>query len=295
VLCNPDEHGWTFDAVQAIAEAFEHEVPALHWSVANALGHCWGAPSSAPVLLQLAESEDVDVRLRATQALPNSEDFGATKHPWRDQVVQGLLSRMADPDGEVRDWATFGLGTQLLDDGAAVRSALLEATQDGVVGVRIEAACGLARRRDARATSVLLDVLRAGYTDNALYEAVVVLGDPALYDELRARRDADPELVGDGLLSSAISSCRPERRAEEVELLQLVLDGLQERLDAVGSDLRVGASCSVGRAGVTIDVDDPTDTTVGVALDLEWFVVAHRDGALEQRLDDSARQLDGCR
>ena len=62
-------------------------------------------------------------------------------------------------DDEIRDLATFGLGTQLNDDSAEIRDALAARLTDEHVDTRHEALIGLARRRDPRGLKATLDLL----------------------------------------------------------------------------------------------------------------------------------------
>ena len=66
---------------------------------------------------------------------------------------------MCDDDPDVRDWATFGLGTQVATDSAEVRDALADRLADADEDVRREALVGLARRRDRRAVNTAMHVL----------------------------------------------------------------------------------------------------------------------------------------
>lgn len=75
------------------------------------------------------------------------------------EVIETLLGLMRDPDSDVRDWATFGLGTQSEADSAAIREALFERLHDQDEDTRAEAAVGLARRKDNRVLPILLEEL----------------------------------------------------------------------------------------------------------------------------------------
>jgi HEAT repeat protein len=78
----------------------------------------------------------------------------------------------------VRDWATFGLSTQIERDDDLVRNALLARLEDSNQNVRAEALRGLANRGDERAIAPLLAELerpRTADDPSILYEALFAL------------------------------------------------------------------------------------------------------------------------
>jgi hypothetical protein len=70
----------------------------------------------------------------------------------RPEAIDALIRLSSDVDENVRDWATFGLGSQLDDvDTVAIRDALAARLDDAHEDTRYEALVGLALRKDARA------------------------------------------------------------------------------------------------------------------------------------------------
>lgn len=74
-------------------------------------------------------------------------------------AIQTLIDLSKDKDVEVRDWATFGLGTQLEIDNQAIREALWNRIADKNEGPRFEAIVGLAKRKDLRIKDILISEL----------------------------------------------------------------------------------------------------------------------------------------
>ena len=97
------------------------------------------------------------------------------------RAIAALIELSSDPDYDVRNWATFGLGSQIDTDTPAIREALWARLEEPEDEVRGEAWVGLARRGDVRVAAALLrelelhevDVLREWYLMFAAAEAVV--------------------------------------------------------------------------------------------------------------------------
>jgi hypothetical protein len=116
-----------------------------------ALGHL-RQPEGIGAILKYCAHPDENVRFAVAWALPARQ----IDNP---EIIETLLLLMRDPDSDVRDWATFGLGTQLEADTPAIRQALFERLHDMDEDTRAEAAVGLAKRKDRRVLPTLLEVL----------------------------------------------------------------------------------------------------------------------------------------
>jgi len=79
----------------------------------------------------------------------------------RPDGIDTIIELMNDPDDNVRDWATFALGTQCDLDSPFVRDALRKQLNDSFENVRDEALSGLARRRDPETLRLLVQRLNA--------------------------------------------------------------------------------------------------------------------------------------
>ena len=153
----------------------DHPTPWLRWSVARAL-----------TLLLAA---------RAGDALLDEDE----------PAVAALIGLTADPDSEVRDWATFGVGTQLPIDGPLTRAALWNRLDDPDDDARAEALHGLARRHDPRTAPLVQTALEAETVGRLAVESALLLGDPTLSRALEGLTDwwdVDPPL-----LAAAIAAC----------------------------------------------------------------------------------------
>ena len=73
----------------------------------------------------------------------------------KTEAVNILIKLSKDKDSDVRDWATFGLGTQIELDNELIREALWNRTNDKDEGTRDEAFFGLAKRKDKRIKEIL--------------------------------------------------------------------------------------------------------------------------------------------
>lgn len=149
-----------------------------------------------PLLISLLDDPDDAVAGAAGIALGHHSDLRAVDalvataaHPSaevRRGVVHGLLAlddaraiealvRLSrDADDAVRDWATFGLGTQIERDTPEIREALFDRLDDADPDTRGEALVGLARRGDPRGVAPLREALAAGPPGTLLLEAAAL-------------------------------------------------------------------------------------------------------------------------
>lgn len=64
--------------------------------------------------------------------------------------MNGLIALSKDTNFDVKNWATFGLGSQCDVDNDRLRQALIDRTEDSEQEIRGEALIGRARRKDDR-------------------------------------------------------------------------------------------------------------------------------------------------
>lgn len=131
-------------------------------SAIHALGHL-GNIESVISVLQFSTHVDAGVRYAVAVALGSFAND--------EQALFCLIDLMNDPDEEVRNWATFGLGVQGEIDTPAVRMALLNRLNDSHLETRTEAFAGLAKRGDLRMIPNLLEYFDAKWISNPAIEA----------------------------------------------------------------------------------------------------------------------------
>ena len=125
-----------------------------------------------------------------------------------DFDVATLIGWSRDRDHEVRDWATFVLGSQLDADTDELRQALKDRLEDPDFETRCEALVGLARRRDKTAHEALMRALKGDVVSTLMVEAAAYFGSPEFVPVLTGLRswwDVDAEL-----LEKAIAHCSGE-------------------------------------------------------------------------------------
>ncbi len=91
-------------------------------------------------------------------------------------AVELLIGLSQDEDSDVRDWAAFGLGTQIDLDTPEIREALAARLDDSDEYTRGEALIGLARRKDARAVPFIEFAWSSEEIGDKAREAAELLG-----------------------------------------------------------------------------------------------------------------------
>jgi HEAT repeat protein len=126
-----------------------------------ALGHI-GDPRAIEPAARLKSHPSEEVRLGVVHAMFSHED---------DLATRTLIELSADEDEDVRDWATFELGSILESDTPQIREALFARLNDTHDDTRFEARVGLARRSDER---VLIPLMQELSSDDVSLEALDV-------------------------------------------------------------------------------------------------------------------------
>jgi HEAT repeat protein len=161
-------------------------------SAATAMGHL-GLPCGPSPIVSLASHPSSGVRYGVAFALLGSEDPAA---------ISALVALSRDDDADVRDWATFGLGTQVDLDSGEIRDALAARLHDLDDDARAEAIYGLARRHDERARDLMLAELGSASVGRLIVEAVREFPSAVFVHPLLALRswwDVDAALLEDAI------------------------------------------------------------------------------------------------
>jgi len=135
-------------------------------SAIHALGHI-GDPRAVPIIAKHSTDSDPDMRFAVACACGS---FGN-----EELAVNVLLNLMRDDDSDVRDWATFGLGSMSDSDTPTIRNALFDALNDSDADVRQEAQIGLAKRQDTRVLPHLFALLQEPEVDDLTIEAACLM------------------------------------------------------------------------------------------------------------------------
>jgi HEAT repeat protein len=184
------------ECAAVLVRMLEHDSdPNVLQSVAIALGHLRDPRAIEPLLRQ-RRHENAVVRYGVVYGLHGHED---------ERAIAALIELSGDEDDDVRDWATFALGSRIRVDSVAIRQALLARVDDPHADTRGEALLGLARRGDERVLEPLIRELAAERVGGRPVQAALELRDwrlRASLVRLRGRWGGD-----DALLDEAIRHC----------------------------------------------------------------------------------------
>lgn len=121
-----------------------------------------------------------------------------------DIAIETLIGLSQDTSANIRNWATFGLGSQTEKDSPEIRNALWNRVNDKHKDTRYEAISGLSHRKDERITAIIQKELLTENYQGLLFEAIAILGDkqflPILkeqYSRFKAYEDINPEWLND--------------------------------------------------------------------------------------------------
>lgn len=204
--------GWsdqTFreESIEILTRLLKDSEPFVVYCAAVGLGHR-AATSAIPDLLKHAGHPDPLVRYGVVLGLLGHED---------DRAIGALIRLAADDDHDVRNWAVFGLGSQIETDSPEIREALRQALTDPDHEVRGEALVGLAKRGDSSIVPELIYEWRDDDVSILSLEAAEECRDPRLYHRLKQFTEIlaigdDPPFLG--RLAAAIEACKPKAKQD---------------------------------------------------------------------------------
>jgi HEAT repeat protein len=154
------------------------QVPSVIQSMGVALSHLQD-PRAVEALLPFRSHPDARVRFGVVLALSPHESNAS---------VEALIQLSRDADDDVRNWATFGLGTMDVDS-QPLRDALMDRLSDSNSEIRGEALVGLAHRKEARVLEPLRRELERRPVGILAVDAAEALGDPSLVAPLVTLRN----------------------------------------------------------------------------------------------------------
>ncbi|WP_298143647.1 hypothetical protein [Flavobacterium sp.] len=88
-------------------------------------------------------------------------------------AIEMLIKLSSDKLSHIRNWATFGLGTQIERNNEAIREALWKRVNDKHQETKLEAIVGLAKRNDKRILDIIKREIIGGEYGKLLLEAVI--------------------------------------------------------------------------------------------------------------------------
>jgi HEAT repeat protein len=148
----PDsERPYLSNCVSMAVTGLADQDPLVVHSAAWALMHLPGDRGVA-ALIEIKNHQDAGVRKAVACGMEGSNQGAA---------IQTLIELIEDPDDDVRDWATFELGTQCDADSPEIREALRKRLDDSFGDARSEAIWGLARRKDHVGLRILMERLES--------------------------------------------------------------------------------------------------------------------------------------
>jgi HEAT repeat protein len=180
--------------------------PLILRDICIALGHLED-PRSIEPQLKFCLHPDWEVRYGVVSGLSGRDD---------ERAISGLIRLSADVCPQVRDWATFGLGTLIEVDTPAIREALYQRflTEDRqdkeTAEIYDEALAGLANRQDDRILPQLISQLMSDDASTLAIQAAEAMADDRLYPALlHLQTWCDSAYLQDALLA-----CQPRSLAE---------------------------------------------------------------------------------
>ncbi len=121
------------------------------------------------ILIEFKTHKFVNVRFELTLAISCLEN---------ENAIKTLIELSNDKDSDIRNWATFGIGTQLDNETEEIGIALWNRVPDKDESTRLEAISGLAKRKDKKIKEVLkTELKKIGENGSIILESIELLND----------------------------------------------------------------------------------------------------------------------
>lgn len=186
----------------------KHEIdPLILQSIGIALGHLNDARAIEPQL-KFCLHPDWEVRYGVVLSMNGHND---------KRAIAALIKLSGDDHPQVRNWATFGLGSLLEVDTPEIREALYQRflledpTDEETAEIQGEALVGLASRQDERILPKLMEQLMSENLSVLEIEAAEKLANPQLLPALlQVKTWCEPTGYFAETLAAAIVACTPK-------------------------------------------------------------------------------------
>lgn len=186
----------------------KHEIdPLILQSIGIALGHLNDACAIEPQL-KFCLHPDWEVRYGVVLSMNGHND---------KRAIAALIKLSGDDHPQVRNWATFGLGSLLEVDTPEIREALYQRflledpTGEETAEIQGEALVGLASRQDERILPKLMEQLMSENLSVLEIEAAEKLANPQLLSALlQVKTWCEPTGYFAETLAAAIVACTPK-------------------------------------------------------------------------------------
>ncbi len=187
-------------SVKILISLLKDENEDVIYAAATALGHR-EAPEAIPHLRKLKDHTSENIRHSVVYGLTGYED---------EDTINTLIELSNDSDRDVRDWATFNLGTQCEVDTPELRKALKDRLTDEDSIIRGEAMVGMAKRKDKGIKDFILKELESEEIGILTLEAATLIADKKFLASLRKWKkvlENDDDSYFQNVLNDTIKAC----------------------------------------------------------------------------------------
>ncbi len=142
----------------------------IHTSILNAIGHNNENLSLPQIskLIKFKDSKNHKIRQSLVTALLGVD---------HRMAINTLIEMSEDPVDSIRNWATFGIGSQIDISNKEISNALWNRTRDKNQETRSEAIAGLAIRGENKIKDIIIEELNDGEHGTLIFDAILSLND----------------------------------------------------------------------------------------------------------------------